>query len=625
MRSGRSVYLSMPLLIAGAFLLGCDSSEPPTEPPAHNEEAIAALAPSTVSPSSRDRYSLGGVVTPDKAPPATPPYVRPAPKGTTEISPATSSRITGAASADVQPANPFLPSCTTHSIVSQTTPPNVIKAPIVHVIFWGDWTKNGDPQLQTSYTSTWTALAATPAFYTRISEYGVSPGSYGGSISYSSGKAGANLPESPPGTSGTIQKGLLAAIGSNSSGANDIWVILLANGTTAQYDTGGGFGGHHQTFTNSGTKYRYAVIEYNSGTQNPLVSHEIMEAATDPDFNGYIDKTGPLCGNQNCEIGDPCQSGSVNNAAGFNVSNFRNIAGVQVEQIWSQKACVCVTERSLNTVNYPNFLNGEDPVVFRPSNANWFVKNRNTAYWAFGQSGDVPYAADVDGDGRAEWVLFRDGAPGTFFVLNTLTGVYNTTTFGYNGDIPVRGDFDGDGKADIAVYHPSDGTWHVIASSGINFATVQWGNGIDDYPVPGDYDGDGKTDPAVFRPSANSWYILYSSTGGSTTWTWSATGNDVIVPGDYNGDGITDLAFWRPSTGVWSVQYMGGSAWTSTWGVSGDVPLVGDFDNDWQTDLAVWRPSTGEWFPIYSSTFSGQDLGAWGIPDDLPVDRAALR
>src|SRR5215213_8798332 len=65
--------------------------------------------------------------------------------------------------------------------------------------------------------------------------------------------------------------------------------------------------------------------------------------------------------------------------------------------------------------------------------------------------------------------------------------------------------------ADLAIWRPSDGNWWVMAGTGTQQITQQWGMSGDE-PVPGDYDGDGKTDFAVFRPSNNNWYVVYSST-----------------------------------------------------------------------------------------------------------------
>jgi hypothetical protein len=96
-----------------------------------------------------------------------------------------------------------------------------------------------------------------------------------------------------------------------------------------------------------------------------------------------------------------------------------------------------------------------------------------------------------------------------WFRLNSSNGAFSAVQFGTDGDIPVAADFDGDGRGDHAVFRPSSGTWFVLRSSS-GFTAVQWGtNG--DIPVPGDYDGDFRDDIAVFRPSNGTWFVLRSS------------------------------------------------------------------------------------------------------------------
>lgn len=81
--------------------------------------------------------------------------------------------------------------------------------------------------------------------------------------------------------------------------------------------------------------------------------------------------------------------------------------------------------------------------------------------------------------------------------------------WGISTDIPLTGDFDGDGHADFVVYRPSEGVWY-LQQTRDGFRAVKFGL-ANDHPVPGDYDGDGLHDTAVFR--SGFWYILVSASG----------------------------------------------------------------------------------------------------------------
>ena len=294
-----------------------------------------------------------------------------------------------------------------------------------------------------------------------------------------------------------------------------------------------------------------------------------------------------------------------------------------------------------------------DLTVWRPDSGQWFWLKSRTAFgttdigakqWGNSALGDVPLSADMDGDGIMDLVVWRAGT-GEWYWLTSSTGyAYGSSRSqqwgsGTENDIPLPGDIDGDGKADLIVWRPSSGTWFALLSStGYDPAfalSKQWGNaGLGDTPMLGDFDGDGLADLTVWRASTGTWHWLTSSSvydyavSGQRQWGNSGLG-DIPLVADIDGDGVTDLMVWRASTGTffWLTAVSGfdyAAAREKQWGsqAQSDVPMLGDMDGDDIADLIVWRPGSGTWFWLTAASgfsYASQQGQQWGATGDIPM------
>ena len=132
-----------------------------------------------------------------------------------------------------------------------------------------------------------------------------------------------------------------------------------------------------------------------------------------------------------------------------------------------------------------------DLTVWRASDGTWFWLSSSAAYsyasqsskrWGDSTLGDRPHLGDIDGDGRSDLTIWR-ASTGTWFWLTSSSG-FDYATQGSaiwgshtDGDVPMLGELDGDGRAELIVWRPDSGVWFWLNSSSAytSQAQVAWG------------------------------------------------------------------------------------------------------------------------------------------------------
>jgi hypothetical protein len=212
------------------------------------------------------------------------------------------------------------------------TPGTVIPQAKVQFVYWGSyWSGSGQGE-RSSYDQAWNDVGNSPAFYGRLAEYSTATQTIGTGTWIGSTLANGSLASGVTIDETQIQQELATEISAAAVAPlvdGRIYVVMLPPGVTSQFDAQNNFAGHHREFADpsgSGLPVIYAVITYNTDTgyNDPLISHELSEAVTDPDLStGWYDSHGE-------EVGDLCRF------------DYATLDGFPIEEIFSEKACACV-------------------------------------------------------------------------------------------------------------------------------------------------------------------------------------------------------------------------------------------------------------------------------------------
>lgn len=267
----------------------------------------------------------------------------------------------------------------------------------------------------------------------------------------------------------------------------------------------------------------------------------------------------------------------------------------------------------------------------------WFIRdNDGTATGPdrsvlVGTAQDFFVGGDFDGDNVWDPATWTAGTPGRYHIRlssRPASAPLYELDYGQVGDDPRHaGDYDGDGKADFALYRggatSGDPSFMVVklSSNGTERIIPAGQNG--NFASGGsDYTGDGFADVAVQSNAGGGTarFDIHDGTDGAIVDTYIfGTPTDVIISGNHSGNALADTTVIRGSGGqiVWTTHDTGSGVDQAPVNVgmsATDFPLSSDFDGDGRDDYAIWRPSATPGMSIFSIRPSGTP----GSPFDVP-------
>lgn len=237
----------------------------------------------------------------------------------------------------------------------------VLQVPQLFLIYWGNaWTASPPPTpTADQITSACLTMMAGP-YLTGLAQYrGIGRGFVRGSAVVTSSNPPNNFTD---GQVSTFLDGLLNAgtVPGPDVDNQTLYCVVMPQGVSA---SNASFIGEHTYYTRSNQRIHFAWIT-NSGSLSSLtsiLSHEVVESATDPEGSAFLGVAGTCSQGGWCEIGDVCSSTST-------------LDGVTVQSYWSNAAGACVVPTWPNRT-YPRVGVQWAGVVPARSSRRWFTFN----------------------------------------------------------------------------------------------------------------------------------------------------------------------------------------------------------------------------------------------------------
>ncbi len=205
----------------------------------------------------------------------------------------------------------------------------VLKTAQVYLLYWGTaWLPQAAPTPTADQVTTAVRTMMASVYLTGLAQYrGIGRGVVRGSAVLTSSDPPAGFTDEQVGRFVDDQLAAGTIPGPDADNQTLYGVVMPAGVKPGSAD----WDGEHNYYERSGQRIHYAWFA-NSGDLSgitQIVSHEVVEAATDPEGGGFRGIKGVCSGSGWCEIADVCGSTSV-------------LDGITVQSYWSNQAGACI-------------------------------------------------------------------------------------------------------------------------------------------------------------------------------------------------------------------------------------------------------------------------------------------
>jgi hypothetical protein len=227
-------------------------------------------------------------------------------------------------------------------------------------------------------------------------------------------------------------------------------------------------------------------------------------------------------------------------------------------------------------------------VVARANSDGTFTSPTESYFGSGGSPTDRWFTmADVDGDGRADAVLYQPASGYVSVARSNGDGTFTYAAYTHSGNPGgspadrwfAMVDVNGDGKSDAVLYIPESGYVNVMLSRGDDFTfdppqasyLGTGGSPQDRWFVMADVDGDGFKDVVLYAiTSAGNQAWIFSSGSNNGNGTFAAAASQIfgpdqrdvfaspengwLIPGNFRGDGKHEIVVYKPTAG-WVTRF----------------------------------------------------------------------